>query len=52
MMGGACGTYGEKRNENRILVGKLEGEKTTWGNEALMGGNIKKDLAEIWERVD
>jgi hypothetical protein len=28
---------GEKRNEYRVSVGKLEGEKTTWRNEGLMG---------------
>jgi hypothetical protein len=30
-MGWACGTYGEKRNAYRILVGKLEGVKKLGG---------------------
>jgi len=27
-MGGACGTYGERRGAYRILVGKSEGKTT------------------------
>jgi hypothetical protein len=29
MRGKPCGTYGEKRNGYRILMGKYEGKKTT-----------------------
>jgi hypothetical protein len=29
-MGGACGTYGDRRGAYRVLVGRLEGKKITW----------------------
>jgi len=39
MMGGACGTYGEKRNAYRIVVGKHEKEENN-SKELSVDGRI------------
>jgi hypothetical protein len=51
-MSGACGTYGEKRNTYRILVGKCEGKRPLGRRRCRREGNIKMILADIyWEGV-
>ena len=42
-MGGACSAYGERRDVNRVFVGKPEGKrpKRRWED------NIKMDLQEV-----
>jgi hypothetical protein len=46
-MGGACGTYGEKRNAYRGLVVKLERKRPFGRAGRRWKGNIKMDLREI-----
>jgi hypothetical protein len=54
-MGRACSTNGEKRNANRILVGKLEGKRPLGRPRVRRRcvDNIKMDLREIeWDGMD
>jgi hypothetical protein len=43
-MGGACRTNGEKRNADRILVGKAEGKRPRGRQRRRWVDNIKVDL--------
>jgi hypothetical protein len=43
-MGGACGTYGEKRNSHRVLVRKPEGKRLLERPRHRWETNIKMDL--------
>jgi hypothetical protein len=46
-MGGACSTYGGRRDVYRVLMGKPEG-KTLFGKPGLRWeDNIKMDLQEV-----
>ena len=49
-MGGACGTYGERRGVYMVLVGKPEGKRPLGRPRHRWENNIKMDLHE-WERV-
>ena len=40
-MGGTCGTYGDKKNAQRALVGKNRGKEMALENDAQMGGYYK-----------
>jgi hypothetical protein len=52
-MSGACSTNGEKRNECRIFVGKLEGKRPLGRRRRRWVDNIKMDLLEIgWDDVN
>jgi hypothetical protein len=52
-MGGACSTNGEKRNANRMLVGKPEGKRPLGRPRRKWVDNIKLDHREIgWDIVD
>jgi hypothetical protein len=52
-MGGACSTYGEKRNAYRLLVGKSEGKTQLGRPRRRWVGNIRMDLGEVgWSDVD
>jgi hypothetical protein len=52
-MGRACSTNGEKRNEYRILVGKLGGKRPLGRPRRRWVYNIKIDLREIgWDGMD
>jgi hypothetical protein len=46
-MGGACSTYGEKRNAYRLLVGKPEEKKPVGTPRCRRVDNIGMDLAAI-----
>jgi hypothetical protein len=46
-IGGACSTYGEKRNAYRILVGKPEGKRALGRPRLRCMGNIRVDLREL-----
>jgi hypothetical protein len=46
-MSGACITDGQKRNEYRLLVGKLEGKRSLGRPRRWWVCNIKIDLGEI-----
>jgi hypothetical protein len=43
----ACSTHGEKRNANRILVGKPEGKRPVGRSRHRWECNVKMDLWEI-----
>jgi hypothetical protein len=52
-MGGACSTYGERRNAYRLLVGKPEGKKPLGRPRRRWADNIRIDLVEVgWCDVD
>jgi hypothetical protein len=52
-MGGACSTHGEVSNAYKILVGKLEGNRSLGRPRHRWEDNIRADLNEIgWEGVD
>jgi hypothetical protein len=46
-MGRACSSHGDKRNEHRILVGKLEGKRPLGKPRRRWVDNIKIYLREI-----
>jgi hypothetical protein len=46
-MGGACCTNGEKRNANRVLVGKPEGKRPLGKPRGRWVNNIRMDLLEV-----
>jgi hypothetical protein len=49
-MGGACSTYGEKRDAYRILVGRPERRRPLGRLRRRWEDNIKMDLEEVgWE---
>jgi late competence protein required for DNA uptake (superfamily II DNA/RNA helicase) len=49
----ACSTNGEKRNVNRILVGKREGRRPLGRPRRSWMNNIKMDLRDIeWRCMD
>jgi hypothetical protein len=43
-MGGACGTYGERRSVYRVLVGKPERKRPLGTHKSRWEDNIKGDL--------
>jgi len=51
-MSRAVGTYREKRNAYRVLVGRSEEEKLLGGTRCGWGGSIKLYLKEMgWESM-
>jgi hypothetical protein len=46
-MGGACGTYGEKRGVHRVLVRKPEGKMPLGRPRRIWEDNIKMDLQDV-----
>jgi hypothetical protein len=46
-MGGACGTYGERRGVYRVLVGKPKGKRPLGRHRRRWEDNIKMDLQEV-----
>jgi len=49
-MGGACSTYGERRDVYRDLVWRLEGKRLLGRPRRRWEDNIKMDLQEVeWE---
>jgi hypothetical protein len=46
-MGGACSTYGERRGECRVLVGKPDGKRPLGRPKRRLESNIKMDLQEV-----
>jgi hypothetical protein len=46
-MGGACGTYGERRGVYRVLVGIPEGKTPLGGPRRRWEDNIKMALQEV-----
>ena len=46
-MVGACSTYGERRGEYRVLVGKPEGKRPFGRLRRIWEYNIKMDLQEL-----
>ena len=46
-MGRACGTYGEERGVDRVLVGKPKGKRPLGRPRRRWEDNIKKDLQEV-----
>ena len=46
-MGWACSTYGERRGEYRVLVGKPEGTRPLGRPRHRWEDNIKMDLLEV-----
>jgi hypothetical protein len=46
-MGGACGTYGERRGAYRILVGRPEGRRPIGRPRLRRDDDIKMDLKEL-----
>jgi hypothetical protein len=52
-MGGACGTYGDRRCAQRVLVGKPEGNKPFVSPRNNLEESNKMDLREVgWEIMD
>jgi hypothetical protein len=52
-VGRAYSTNGEKRNANRILVGKPDGKRPLGRPRSRWVNNIKMDLREIgWDELD
>jgi hypothetical protein len=52
-MGGPCSTKGEKRNADRLFVGKPEGERPQGRPRRRWVVNIRMDLGEVgWGDVD
>ena len=43
MMGGACGTMGERRGAYRVLMGALEGKRLLGKPRSMWDDNIKMD---------
>jgi hypothetical protein len=51
-MDGACSTYGEMKNVNKILVGKLEGKRPPGRRRYRWEDHIKINIEEVgWEGV-
>ena len=49
-MGGACSTYGERRDVYRVLVGKPEGKRPLVRPRRRWEDNIMMDLQEVeWD---
>jgi hypothetical protein len=46
-MGGACSTYGEKRNVYRLLVGMSDGRRPLRKPRRRRVDNIRMDLGEV-----
>jgi len=46
-MGGACSTFGERRDLYRVLVGKPEGKRPIGRPRRRCEDNIKMDLQEV-----
>ena len=46
-MGGACNTYGERRDVYRVLVGKPEGKRPLGRTRLRWENNIKMDFQEV-----
>jgi len=46
-MGGACATYGERRDVYKVLVGKPEGKRPLGKPRCRWEGNIKVDMQEV-----
>ena len=46
-MGGTCSTYGERRGEYRVSVGKPEGKRPLGRPRHRWEDNIKMDLQEV-----
>ena len=46
-MGGACSTYGERRDVYRVLMGKPEGKSQLGRPRCRWEDNIKMDLQEM-----
>jgi len=46
-MGGTFSTYGERRGVYRVLVGKLERQRTLGRHRRKLEDNIKMDLHEV-----
>jgi len=46
-MGGACGTYGERRGVYGVLVKKPEGKRPLGRPRRRWGDNIKMDIQEV-----
>jgi hypothetical protein len=46
-MGGACSTYGGRKGEYRVLVGKIEGMRPLGRPRRRWEVNIKMDLQEV-----
>jgi hypothetical protein len=52
-MGGTCSTYGEKRNEYRLLVGNPEGKRPLGRRRRRWVNSIRMDVGEVgWGNVD
>jgi hypothetical protein len=52
-MGMACSTHEGKRNAHRVLVGKLEGERSLGRPRFRWKDNMKMDLREMrWGGMD
>ena len=47
-MSGACSTYGERRGEYKILVGRPEGKRPL-GRPGMCGKAILKWILEEWD---
>jgi hypothetical protein len=51
-MGGACSTYGDRRDANMVLVGKAKGNRPFGRPRLRWKGNIKLDFQELgWGAV-
>ena len=46
-MGRVCSTYGERRGEYRVLVGKPEGRRPLGKPRYILEDNIKMNLQEM-----
>jgi hypothetical protein len=46
-MGRACGTYGESRDANRVLVGKRQGRRPLERPRHRWEDNVKMDFREV-----
>jgi len=46
-MGGACSTYGERRDVYRVLVGEPEGKRPLGKRRRRWEDKIKMDLQEV-----
>jgi len=52
-MGGACGTYWEKRNAYMVLLGKPEGKRPLGRLKRSWEDNIEMDHKEVeWRGMD
>jgi hypothetical protein len=48
-MGGACGTQGKKRNENRLSVGKCDGKRSLRRPCRKWKNGINGDVEKVWD---